>query len=195
MRSRSARRMDGAPPVPDRGGLVPLLVIRVLTVLVAVVLGALVWEGSAWILVPVVLASAAAVLPSIGLVALSLLLLVVSYAVNVPPGPVLLGFLAGIHALFVLYLLLLPLPLHGWISHTALREIALSYLRIQALAQPVAIVSLLLGGMPPSLPLVLAGVGAFSAWALWTVLGSSGRGPRGKAHPRANGRRPPGASN
>jgi hypothetical protein len=159
------------------------VLVRGTAALIAVLLGALVWEGSPWILGPLLLACAAAIFPSIGVVALSLLLLVVSYAVNIPPGPVLLVFVAGLHAVFVLYLLLLPLPLHGWISRAALGALAVSYLRIQALAQPVAIVSLLVGGRPASLPLVLIGVGALCAGLLWLVLG-----PR--REDRAPGQRP-----
>lgn len=177
MRGGTGKKPGGSAPVPDRGGLVPLVAVRGIAAGIAVLLGALVWEGSPWILVPVLLAIAAAVFQSIGLVALSLLLLVVSYAVNIPPGPVLLGFVAGLHALFVLYLLVLPLPLHGWISRAALGELALSYLRIQAAAQPIAIASLLLCGAAPSLPLVLAGVGAFAAWLLWLVQGRARENP------------------
>ncbi|MDQ0735455.1 hypothetical protein [Arthrobacter agilis] len=168
---RPARR-TGDRAVPDRGGLVPLALVRGATALAAGSLGALVWGGSAWIAVPLAVAVGAAVLPSIGLVFLALLLLVVAYAVNMPAGsPWLLAFVAGLHAVFVLYLLLLHLPLHGWISVAALRELALSFLRRQVVAQPVALLALLLGGAGSSLAVVLGGVAAFSGWALWLVLG------------------------
>ncbi|WP_104179025.1 hypothetical protein [Arthrobacter sp. B0490] len=156
--------------VPDRGELVPLAAVRCATALVAVLLGTVVWSGSFWVVLPVVVAAGAAVLPSIGLVTLSLLLLAVAYAVNVPAGsPWLLVFVAGLHAVFVLYLLLLRLPLRGWISGAALRELAWSFLRIQAVAQPVALLALLLGGAGSSPGVVAVGVAAFSAWALWLV--------------------------
>ncbi len=161
----------GVRAVPDRRGLVPLWTIRCAAALTAVLLGGVVWDGSAWIALPLVVVAAAAILPWTGLVALSLLLLVVSYAVNMPPGwPWLLVFVAGLHALFVLYLLLLPLPLHGWISLLALRELALSYLRIQALAQPIAVLALLLDDAGSNLVVVIMGVAALSGWSLWLVV-------------------------
>lgn len=157
------------PVLPDRAGLVPLTVIRGTVAGIAVVLGALLWNGSAWVLVPALVAVAAAVLPSIGLVSLSLLLLVVSYALTPAAGVVLLPFVAGLHAAFVLYLLLLPLPLHGWISVPALRGIALSWVRLQAVAQPLAVLALVLGGGGSNLLAVVAGVGALAGWLLWVV--------------------------
>lgn len=160
----------GVRAVPGRDGLIPLWAVRCATALVGVLLGGVVWADSAWIALPLVVAVGAAILPSTGLVALSLLLLVVSYAVNMPAGwPWLPVFVAGLHALFVLYLLLLPLPRHGWISILALRSLALSYLRIQALAQPVAFLALLVDDAGSSLGLVVAGVAAVSAWSLWLV--------------------------
>ncbi len=160
--------MDRA--VPDRTGLVPLTLVRGATALIAAMLGTLVWQGSAWILVPVLVAVGAAVLPSIGLALLSLMLLVVAYAVNLPAGsPWLLVFVAGLHAVFVLYLLLVHLPLRGWISVAALRELARSFLRIQAVAQPVALLALLVGDAGSSLTVVVVGVAAFCCWALWLV--------------------------
>ena len=89
----------GTPAVPDRRGLVPLWAVRCAAGLIAVLLGALVWNGSGWIVLPVVVAAGAAILPSIGLTALTLLLLIVPYAVNMPAGsPWLLVFVAGLHA-------------------------------------------------------------------------------------------------
>ncbi|WP_104165758.1 hypothetical protein [Arthrobacter sp. SX1312] len=163
-------RTPGSPAVPDRRGLVPLWVVRSATALLAVLLGSIAWSGSLWIVLPVVVAVGAAVLPSIGVVALSLLLLVVAYAVNVPAGsPWLLVVVAGLHAVFILYLLLLHLPLRGWVSVAALRRLAVSFLRIQAVAQPVAVLALLLGDAGSSLPAVLAGVAALIAWAGWLI--------------------------
>lgn len=172
------------PARPDRSGLVPLWTVRSATALAAVLLGAVVWNGSAWILLPVVVAAGAAVVSSIGLVSLSLVLLVVAYAVNMPAGsPWLLAFVAGLHAVFVLYLLLLQLPLRGWISVLALRELALSYLRIQAVAQPVAVLALLVDDAGTSLVAVVAGVAALTAWALWLVV-RSGEAPVQEERPR-----------
>ncbi|MHA7207446.1 hypothetical protein [Arthrobacter sp. MDT1-65] len=172
--SRSSLTVNRGPDraVPDRGGLVPLAAVRCATALVAVLLGSVVWSGSFWVVLPIVVAAGAALLPSIGLATLSLLLLVVAYAVNIPAGsPWLMVFVAGFHAVFVLYLLLLRLPLHGWISGAALRELARSFLSIQAVAQPVALLALLLGRDGSSLAVVAVGVAAFSAWALWLVGG------------------------
>ncbi len=163
------------PALPDRSGLVPLWTVRSATALAAVLLGAVVWNGSAWIILPVVVAAGAAVVPSIGLASLSLVLLVVAYAVNMPAGsPWLLAFVAGLHAVFVLYLLLLQLPLRGWISVLALRELALSYFRIQAVSQPIAVLALLVDDAGTSLAAVVGGVGALTAWALWLVVRSGG---------------------
>lgn len=163
-------RRGGTPAVPDRSGLVPLWALRCATALIAVLLGAVVWNGSAWIILPVLAAAAAAVLPSIGLAALTLLLLVVAYAVNMPAGsPWLLVFVAGLHTVFILYLLLLHLPLRGWISGAALRELGGSLLRIQAVAQPVAVLALLVDDAGSSLPVVVAGVAALVGWCLWLV--------------------------
>ncbi|THJ66174.1 hypothetical protein E8P82_09200 [Arthrobacter echini] len=173
--ARRAAQPAGVRAVPDRGGLLPLWTVRCTAALVAVLLGAVVWGGSAWLALPLVVAVVAAVLPSTGLVCLSLLLLVVPYAVSTPSGwPWLPVFVAGLHLLFVLYLLLLPLPRHGWISLLALRELALSYLRIQAVAQPVAVLALLLDDDGSNLAVVIAGVAAVSGWSLWLV----GRTPR-----------------
>lgn len=156
--------------VPDRGGLVPLAVVRGATALLAVLLGAVVWDGSAWIAVPVLVAVGAAVLPSIGFAFVSLMLLVVAYAVNLPAGsPWLPVFVAGLHAVFVLYLLLAHLPLRGWISVGALRGLARAFLRIQLVAQPVALLALLLGDAGSSLPVVVGGVAGFCCWVLWLV--------------------------
>lgn len=169
--TRSARsaRLAGSPAVPDRRGLLPLWMVRSATALLAVLLGSIAWNGSVWIVLPVVVAAGAAVLPSVGVVTLSLLL-AVAYAVNVPAGSVwLLVFVAGLHAVFVLYLLLLQLPLRGWISIEALRSLALAFLRIQAVAQPVAVLALLVGDAGSSLPAVLVGVAALLAWAVWLV--------------------------
>ncbi|MBG6223643.1 hypothetical protein IWX63_000191 [Arthrobacter sp. CAN_A2] len=163
-------RSAGSPAVPDRRGLVPLWAVRCATALLAVLLGSIAWSDSAWILLPVVVAAGAAVLPSVGVVSLSLLLLVVAYAVNVPAGsPWLLVFVAGLHAVFILYLLLLHLPLRGWISAAALRQLAVSFLRIQAGAQPVAVLALLVGRAGSSLVAVLVGVVALIAWAVWLI--------------------------
>ncbi|MFJ6002673.1 hypothetical protein [Arthrobacter sp. NPDC092385] len=163
-------RPGARPAVPDRRGLVPLSVLRGAAALTAVLLGAVVWNGSAWIILPVVVAAGAAVLPSIGLASLSLVLLVVAYAVNMPAGsPWLLVFVAGIHAVFLLYLLLLHLPLRGWISVAALRELGRSYLRSQAVAQPVAVLALLVDDAGSSLVAVVAGVAALGGWVLWLV--------------------------
>ncbi|WP_298251503.1 hypothetical protein [uncultured Arthrobacter sp.] len=173
---RRSGQPAGVRAVPDRRGLVPLWTLRCATALTAVLLGGVVWDGmawdgSAWIALPLLVVAAAAILPSTGLVALSLLLLVVSYAVNMPPGwPWLPVFVAGLHALFVLYLLLLPLPRHGWISLLALRELALSYLRIQALAQPIAVLALLIDDDGSNLAVVIMGVAALSSWSLWLVV-------------------------
>lgn len=168
---RSAARRGAADrAVPDRGGLVPLAMVRGATALLAVLLGAVVWDGSAWVAVPVLVAVGAAVLPSIGLAFLSLMLLVVAYSVNLPAGsPWLLVFVAGLHAVFVLYLLLAHLPLRGWISAGALRGLARAFLRIQLVAQPVALLALLLGDAGSSLPVVVVGVAGFCCWALWLV--------------------------
>ncbi|MHA7281760.1 hypothetical protein [Arthrobacter sp. TMS2-4] len=172
MRPERSARPAGSPAVPDRNGLVALWVIRSATALLAVLLGSIAWSGSAWIVLTIVVAAGAAVLPSVGLVTLSLLLLSIAYAVNVAEGSAwLLVFVAGLHAVFILYLLLLHLPLRGWISTAALRQLALSYLRIQAVAQPVAVLALLVGDAGSSLPVVLAGVAALLAWAVWLVRG------------------------
>lgn len=161
---------SGVRAIPGRGGLIPLWTVRCATALIGVLLGGVVWAGSAWIALPLVVAVGAAILPSTGLVALSLLLLVVSYAVNMPDGwPWLPVFVAGLHALFILYLLLLPLPRHGWISILALRALALPYLRLQALAQPVAFLALLVDDAGSNLVVVVAGVAAVSGWSLWLV--------------------------
>ncbi|PPB50724.1 hypothetical protein C4K88_02280 [Arthrobacter pityocampae] len=170
--ARSARstRFAGSPAVPDRRGLIPLWMVRSATALLAVLLGSIAWDGSVWIVLPLVVAVGAAVLPSVGVVTLSLLLLAVAYAVNVPAGSAwLLVFVAGLHAIFVLYLLLLQLPLRGWISTAALRSLALAFLRIQAVAQPVAVLALLVGDAGSSLPAVLVGVAALLTWAVWLV--------------------------
>ena len=170
MRPGRPARPGGRPAVPDRRGLVPLAVLRCAAALAAVLLGAIVWNGSAWIILPLVVAAGAAVLPSIGLASLSLVLLVVAYAVNMSAGsPWLLVFVAGIHAVFLLYLLLLHLPLRGWISVGALRELGRSYLRSQAVAQPVAVLALLVDDAGSSLVAVVAGVAALGGWALWLV--------------------------
>lgn len=170
MRLQRRARSAGSPAVPDRRGLVPLWVVRSATALLAILLGSIAWSGSVWIVLPVVVAVGAAVLPSVGVVALSLLLLVVAYAVNVPAGSAwLLVFVAGLHAVFILYLLLLHVPLRGWVSVAALRRLARSFLRIQAMAQPVAVLALVLGDAGSSLPAVLAGVAALIAWAVWLV--------------------------
>lgn len=175
MRRRTPLHPGSTPAVPDRPGLIPLPVVRGATASLAVLLGAVVWNGSAWIILPLLVASGAAVLPSLGMATLSLLLLVVAYAVNMPAGsPWLLAFVAGLHALFVLYLLLLHLPLRGWVSLAALREVAASFLRIQAVAQPVAVLALFVGDAGSSLVAVLIGVAALSGWALWLV-GPPGR--------------------
>ncbi len=159
-----------APAVPDRDGLIPFTVLRSAAALIAVLLGAVVWNGSGWILLPALVAVGAAILPSIGLASLSLLLLVVAYAVNMPAGsPWLLVFVAGLHAVFLLYLLLVPLPLRGWISVAALRGLALAFLRIQAVAQPVAVLALLVDDAGSSLAAVLAGVAALVGWSLWLI--------------------------
>lgn len=160
----------GTPAVPDRRGLVPLWAVRCAAGLIAVLLGALVWNGSGWIVLPVVVAAGAAILPSIGLTALTLLLLIVPYAVNMPAGsPWLLVFVAGLHAVFVLNLLLVHLPLRGWISQSALRLLGVSFLRLQAVAQPVAVLALLVDDAGSSLPVVLVGVAALVAWCCWLV--------------------------
>lgn len=191
------RARSGVPAVPDRQGLVPLWLVRCATALAAVLLGGVVWNGSAWVLLPVVVAAGAAVAPSIGPVSLSLLLLVVAYAVNVPAGSLWLPvFVAGLHAVFVLYLLLLPLPLHGWISRTALAELGLSFLRIQAAAQPVAVLALLVDDAAPSLLAVLVGTAALAGWMLWLVLQPAGQRmrkgtgtTRGRTRPHTRRRR------
>lgn len=158
----------GSPARPDRRGLVPLAAVRGATALIAVLLGAVVWNGSPWLVLPALVTVGAAFLPSLGLVALSLLLLVVSYAVNMPAGsPWLLAFVAGLHAVFVLYLLLLQVPARGWISVAALRALTASFFRIQLLAQPVALLALLVDDAGSSLPVVVTGVGALAAWVLW----------------------------
>ncbi|WP_157365936.1 hypothetical protein [Arthrobacter sp. Leaf234] len=160
----------GTPAVPDRRGLVPLWTVRCAAALIAVLLGALVWNGSGWIVLPVVVAAGAAILPSIGLTVLTLLLLVVAYAVNMPAGsPWLLVFAAGLHAVFVLDLLLVHLPLRGWISLSALRLLGVSFLRVQAVAQPLAVLALLVDDAGSSLPLVLVGVAALVAWCCWLI--------------------------
>ncbi|MFC3299736.1 hypothetical protein FJV46_11175 [Arthrobacter agilis] len=156
--------------VPDRPGMVPLWLVRGATALLAVLLGAVVWNGSAWIVLPALLAVGAALLPSIGLASVTLLLLIVAYAVNMPAGsPWLLAFVAGLHALLVLYLLLVRLPLHGWISRSALVRIGVSFARVQILAQPLAVLALILGDAGSSLVVVVAGVVAVIGWALWLV--------------------------
>ncbi|WP_247826526.1 hypothetical protein [Arthrobacter antioxidans] len=171
MRRRAVpARTAGSPAVPDRRGLVPLWMVRSATALLAILLGSIAWSGSAWIVLPLVVAAGAAALRSVGVVSLSLLLLVVAYAVNVPAGsPWLLVFVAGLHAVFILYLLLLYLPLRGWISVAALRRLGVSFLRIQAVAQPVAVLALLVGDAGSSLPVVLAGVAALLTWAVWLL--------------------------
>lgn len=162
--------VPAARVVPDRRGLVPLPVVRGGTALAAVLLGALVWSGSAWIILPVLVAAGAAVVPSIGMASLSLLLLVVAYAVNMPAGsPWLLVFVAGIHAVFLFYVLLLQLPLRGWISAAALRSVAVSFLRLQAVAQPVAVLALLVDDAGSSLVVVVMGAAALAGWALWLL--------------------------
>ncbi|MHA7238314.1 hypothetical protein [Arthrobacter sp. TMS1-12-1] len=171
-RPAQAARSAGTPAVPGRSGLVPLWMVRCGTAVLAVLLGSIVWDESAWIILPVVVAAGAAILPSVGVVALSLLLLVVAYAVNVPAGSLWLPvFVAGLHAVFTLYVLLLHLPLRGWISSAALRRLAVSLLRIQAVAQPVAVLALLVGDAGSSLPLVVIGVAALITWAAWLVRG------------------------
>ncbi|MHA7191009.1 hypothetical protein ACX80N_12035 [Arthrobacter sp. MDT2-16] len=165
MRLFPAARGAGVAAVPDRGGLIPLTVVRAATALTAVLLGIVVWNGSVWVVVPVAVAAAAAVLPSIGLVFVSLLLLVVAYAVNMPAGsPWLLVFVAGLHAVFVLYVLLLHLPLRGWVSVAAVRELVRSFLRVQVMAQPIALLALWVGDAGQSLPVVAVGVAAFCWW-------------------------------
>lgn len=177
MRSRRPAGSAVAPAVPDRDGLIPFTVLRSAAALIAVLLGAVVWNGSGWVLLPALVAVGAAILPSIGLASLSLLLLVVAYAVNMPAGsPWLLVFVAGLHAVFLLYLLLVPLPLRGWISVAALRGIALAFLRIQAVAQPVAVLALLVDDAGSSLVAVLAGVAALVGWSLW-LIGRPGPAP------------------
>lgn len=183
--ARLLGRLPGARPAddaahrvrPDRTGLVPLITLRLLAALVALLLGAIVWNGSAWIAAPLLLVTAAAFLPSLGLVTLALLLLVVSYAVNMPAGsPWLLAFVAGLHAVFVLYLLLLHLPLKGWVSVAALAELTRSFLRIQLVAQPVALLALLVDDAGSSLAAVIVGVASLAGWALWLV--GAGRSTR-----------------
>ncbi|MUK02164.1 hypothetical protein GM708_09630 [Vibrio cholerae] len=170
MKHRSPGRAAGNPVVPDRPGLVPLSLVRAGTALVAVLLGSVAWNGSGWIVLPLLVAAGAAVVPSLGMAMLSLLLLVVAYAVSMPAGsPWLFAFVAGLHALFVLYLLLLHLPLRGWISAAALRELVVSFLRIQAVAQPLAVLALLVDDAGSNLGWVLLGVTALAGWTLWLV--------------------------
>lgn len=160
----------GSPARPERRDLVPLVALRCTAALIAVLLGAVVWNGSPWLVLPVLVAAGAAFLPSLGLVTLSLLLLVVSYAVNMPAGSAwLLVFVAGLHAVFVLYLLLLQVPARGWVSVAALGALAASFLRIQLLAQPVALLALLVDDAGSSLAVVVTGVVALAAWVLWIL--------------------------
>jgi hypothetical protein len=176
--SPAASRRNGARALPDRGGLLPLWTVRAVAGLVAVLLGAVVWNGSVWIALPVVIAAGAALLPSIGLVFLTLLLLVAAYAVNMPAGsPWLFAFVAGLHLILVLDLLLLGLPLRGWISTSALRVLGSTFLKVQMMAQPLAAVALLVDDAGSSTVVVTAGVLGVVAWSAWVVSRRSSGSP------------------
>ncbi len=187
MKPRSSGHPAGNRVVPDRSGLVPLSLVRAVTALVAVLLGTVAWNGSGWIVLPLLVAAGAAVVPSLGMAMLTLLLLVAAYAVSLPAGsPWVFAFVAGLHALFVLYLLLLHLPLRGWISASALREVLVSFLRIQSVAQPAAILALLVDDAGSSVGWVLLGVVALVCWTIWLVRVDGRRTDR-DADPEAGG--------